>query len=63
MLTEGSRFGRYRILSALGKGGMGQVYRAVDTLLRRDVAIKILHAERASGEGRSLEESAALLLR
>ncbi len=63
MLTEGSRFGRYRILSALGKGGMGQVYHAVDTLLRRDVAIKILHAERASGEGRSLEESAALLLR
>src|SRR5437870_2711120 len=41
-LTSGSRFGSYEILSALGAGGMGEVYRASDTRLKRDVAIKIL---------------------
>jgi len=37
-LTPGSRFGGYEILSALGGGGMGEVYRAQDTRLKRDVA-------------------------
>jgi serine/threonine protein kinase len=41
-LTVGSRLGPYEILSALGAGGMGEVYRARDTRLDRDVAIKIL---------------------
>jgi eukaryotic-like serine/threonine-protein kinase len=41
-LTAGSRLGPYEILSALGAGGMGEVYRARDTRLDRDVAIKIL---------------------
>ena len=41
-LSAGTRLGWYEILSALGIGGMGEVYRARDTRLDRDVAIKIM---------------------
>jgi Tol biopolymer transport system component len=41
-LTPGTRLGPYEILSALGAGGMGEVYRATDTNLKRQVAIKVL---------------------
>jgi len=41
-LISGSRLGPYEIISALGAGGMGEVYRARDTKLNRDVAIKVL---------------------
>ena len=41
-LTPGTRLGPYEIVSAIGAGGMGEVYRARDTRLNRDVAIKIL---------------------
>ncbi len=41
-LAPGTRLGPYEIVSALGAGGMGEVYRAKDTNLNRDVAIKIL---------------------
>ena len=41
-LQRGARLGQYEILSAIGKGGMGEVYRARDSKLGRDVAIKIL---------------------
>ena len=41
-LTPGLRLGPYEITGAVGKGGMGEVYRARDTRLERDVAIKVL---------------------
>src|SRR5437870_12789330 len=41
-LTPGSRFGAYEVVAAIGAGGMGEVYRARDTKLHRDVAIKVL---------------------
>src|ERR1043166_731668 len=41
-LTAGTRLGPYEILSAVGAGGMGEVYRAKDTRLDRAVAIKVL---------------------
>src|SRR5258708_1107368 len=46
-LTPGSRIGPYEVLSAIGAGGMGEVYRARDTKLNRDVAIKVLPAAMA----------------
>src|SRR5271157_6243213 len=47
-LSPGARFGSYEILQRLGAGGMGEVYRAKDTRLDREVAIKTLSLERCS---------------
>ncbi len=51
-LTVGQQLGRYRIESKIGQGGMGAVYRATDTELHREVAIKVLPAEVTANEER-----------
>jgi eukaryotic-like serine/threonine-protein kinase len=47
-LTSGTKLGPYEIVSPLGAGGMGEVYRARDTRLERDVAVKVLPANLSS---------------
>ena len=51
-LDAGSRLGPYEIISTLGAGGMGEVYRAKDSRLGRDVAIKVLPPSFADDPGR-----------
>ena len=61
-LTPGTRLGPYEITAQIGVGGMGEVYRARDTKLDRDVAIKVLpeslagdlerHAQNGTGDKR-----------
>jgi len=45
-LVPGTRIGPYEIVAQVGVGGMGEVYRAHDTKLKRDVALKIVRKER-----------------
>ena len=51
-LTSGTRLGPYTLVGAIGVGGMGEVYRATDTRLARDVAVKILPADVAGDPDR-----------
>ena len=62
-LAPGSSLGPYKILAAIGAGGMGEVYRARDTRLDRDVAIKVLPAALAGNPERlsRFEREAKLL--
>ena len=68
-LAPGQRLGPYEIAAALGAGGMGEVYRARDPRLNRDVAIKVLRgvsaddAERLARFRREAQTLAALLRR
>jgi serine/threonine protein kinase len=47
-LTPGTHLGSYEIVSLLGAGGMGEVYRAEDTTLKRPIALKVLPPDLAA---------------
>jgi len=51
-LQAGTRLGTYEVLSPIGAGGMGEVYRARDTRLGREVAIKVLPGDRMADADR-----------
>ena len=51
-LSAGTTLGPYSVTAQIGEGGMGEVYRATDTQLRRDVALKILSEAFASDPDR-----------
>jgi eukaryotic-like serine/threonine-protein kinase len=64
MLSEGQRLSHYTLLHLLRSGGMGEVYLAIDTRLKRQVAIKIIHIDTLrSASSDAMKEAARLFLR
>src|SRR5262245_25809979 len=57
------RWGRLEILERIGRGSFGEVYRAWDSKLDREVAVKLLHAEGSRAEGETALQEARLLAR
>ena len=60
-LASGTRLGPYEIVALLGAGGMGEVYRARDPRLRREVALKVLHPGADDADGRRLLHEARVV--
>ncbi|MGA2879061.1 MAG: protein kinase [Bryobacteraceae bacterium] len=60
MLVPGDRLGPYRLVASIGKGGMGEVYRATDTRMGRDVAIKVVAEQFIERFDREVRAIAAL---
>ncbi|MBW3563636.1 MAG: serine/threonine-protein kinase [Acidobacteria bacterium] len=58
--APGHELGDYEIIEQIGSGGMGQVYRAIDRKLNREVAIKIIHRDDAQSVARFEQEARAL---
>ncbi len=58
-LTPGTRLGPYEVGALIGQGGMGEVYRAHDTKLHRDVALKVLTKQGDDAAARLLQEARA----
>ncbi len=59
-LTPGRRLGAYDVVSLLGSGGMGEVYRAHDSRLKRDVALKVLQLDNPDSRVRFEREARAI---
>ena len=58
-LTTGSRLGHYEVIALIGSGGMGEVYRALDPRLAREVAVKTLRSANADARARLWREARA----